>query len=306
MVRLILRRAGRAALTVAAVVVFVFVGARLTGNPFLVIFPEGITNEDLAALNAQFGLDRSFAEQFALYLAGVARGDFGISIAERRPVVEIFAECVPRTMVLGAWTLALSVSAGLLVGIYAAARPRSLGSRILMSALGAGYAIPGFVIAVFLILIFSFHLKILPSIAGDSPLSLVMPIIALSAHPIASIARYVRSSFLDVINQDFIRTARSKGIGRIRVLRDHALRNALIPVATVIGILVTDIVSGSIIIETVFSWPGVGKRLVGAVLERDFPVLQFGVVCFSVVVIATNLLVDVLYAYLDPRIRVES
>jgi peptide/nickel transport system permease protein len=301
-----LKRALRSIITLIVVLVFVFAGARLSGNPFTVMFPDGITNKDLEAFNRQFGLDKSLPDQFGLYLINIAQGDFGISIAERRPVTQIFAEAVLETLKLGVWALAISCLLGLAVGIFCAIKPRSIFSSMALLFMGMGYAVPSFIIAIFLILAFSYHLHILPSKGGESALSYIMPVIALSAHPIATIARYTRSSLLEVLEQEYLRTARAKGLRNLPVILKHALPNALIPVITIIGILVTDIAGGSIIVESVFSWPGIGKRLVDAVLDRDFPVIQFGVVCFSLVVITVNFIVDVLYVVVDPRIRVET
>jgi peptide/nickel transport system permease protein len=298
------KRTLRSAITMLLVLLFVFFGARATGSPFTAMFPDGLTPEEMEAYNRQFGLDKPLPVQFGLYVKNALQGDFGVSLDQRRPVTEIYGDRVGETLKLSVWALTLSISAGMLAGIVMAVRREAWYSRWLMRLISVFYSIPGFVIAILLILIFSFYLKVLPSKGGETPLHYIMPVIALSLHPIASIARYVQTSLLETISQDYIRTAVAKGIGRWKVIVRHALRNALIPAVTVIGMIITGIVSGSLVIETVFSWPGIGTTLVKAVLNRDFPMIQLGVVAFSAVVIFMNFVVDVIYMLIDPRIKV--
>lgn len=305
MPQFLFRRTIRSLITMALVLIFVFFGARATGNPFEVMFPDGITNKELQGFNSQFGLDKPLPVQFALYVKNALQGDFGISLDQRRPVTEIFAERIGETLKLSVWALGLSITCGMLVGIVSAVRKEAWYAKAMMQAVSFLYAIPGFIAAIVLIVIFSFHLKILPSKGGETALHYIMPVIALSLHPIAAIARYVRTSILDTITQDYIRTAVAKGIGRRKVIYRHALRNALIPVVTVISMLITGIVSGSLIIETVFSWPGIGTVLVKSVLNRDFPMIQFGIIVFSAVVVFMNFILDMVYMLIDPRIHVE-
>jgi glutathione transport system permease protein len=302
----LLKRIGRSIVTIFFVLLFVFIGSRMTGNPFEKMFPDGITQETEQQLMKQFGLDDPVPIQFIVYLKQILTGNFGISITQKMPVSELFAQDVVQTLRLGFWAFFLSVTLGLSLGIFTAVRPKGNISNFILWLSGLGYAIPNFVIAIILIIIFSYSLHWLPSIGGGNALSYIMPVITLAAHPIASIARYVRNSLLDVIHQDYIRTARTKGLKENTVILNHALKNALIPVITMLGIFVTDLIGGSLIVESVFSWPGMGKRLVGAVMDRDFPVIQFGVICFALVVIIVNLIVDILYVVIDPRIKVDS
>lgn len=298
-----MQRVVKAMLTLFAVLVFVFVGARLTGDPFGMMFPEGLTHEEHRQLMEQYGLDKPIPEQFAIYMKHVLQGDFGKSIYEGRPVTQIVAGAAAETLKIGVWAFLLSGIVGIAVGAAASLRPRSALSRALMFIVCLGYSIPGFIVAILLMLLFSYHLKWLPSMGMGSPASYIMPVIALSVRPIASIARYVHAGFLDVLSQEYIRTARAKGLGERIVLLKHAFRNTLVPLATVIGMLVIDIAGGALFVEVVFSWPGLGKQLIESVMRKDFPVLQFGVIGFSVVVIAVHLIVDMLYGILDPRIR---
>lgn len=299
----VFQRFVKALLTILFVLLFVFIGARLTGDPISMMFPEGLTLEEHQIYLEMYGLDQPMIIQLKIYIQNVLQGDFGISIHENRPVTEIFSSAALETLKLGLWAFILSSIAGVAVGILASLKPQSRFARGLMFISCIGYSIPGFIVAILLILIFSYHLKILPSMGMGSPASFIMPVIALSVRPIASIARFVRTSFLEVLSQDYIRTARAKGLGEKLVIMKHALKNTLIPLVTVIGMLVIDIVGGALFIETVFSWPGMGKRLIDSVMSKDFPVIQFGVVSFSVAVIIVNLFVDILYGMIDPRIR---
>jgi glutathione transport system permease protein len=299
-------RAGRAVLTVLAVLTAVFIGARLTGNPFEIMFPDGLPQEVVQDLMRQYGLDKSIPEQYVAYLRELAHGNFGISLREKRPVVEMFREDVWATLSLASVSFLLSIAVGVPLGIVAALKRRTGVARFVMGGAFLGYAVPHFIIALVLILIFSFHLHWLPSTGSQTVWHYIMPTITLAAHRFASIARYTRSSMLDVLSQDFLRTARSKGLRELLVIFKHALRNALIPVVTILGLQVAGLVNGSIIVETVLAWPGIGRLFVGSVLRRDFPVLQFGVICFTGVVVVVNFLVDILYVVIDPRIRTEK
>lgn len=298
------KRTVRSVITMLLVLLFVFFGARATGNPFEAMFPDGLTQDEIDAYNRQFGLDQPLMVQLGQYLIHAVQGDFGVSLDQRRPVTQIYGEKFSETLKLSIWALGLSISAGMIFGIVTAVMRDAWYSKWLMRLVSIFYSIPGFIISILLILIFSFYFKILPSKGGGTPLHYIMPVIALSLHPIASITRYVRTSLLETITQDYIRTAVAKGVGKWGVITRHALRNALIPAVTVISMIITGIVSGSLVIETVFSWPGIGTTLVKSVLTRDFPMIQFGVVAFSAVVIFMNFVVDIVYMLIDPRIKV--
>jgi peptide/nickel transport system permease protein len=299
-------RALRAALTVFVVLALCFAAIRLAGSPADILFPDGATPEQIVELERQWGLDRSLPEQFGVYLANLARGEFGNSIIERRPVTEVYAEKLAPTLQLAALSLLIAITVGIPLGVIAALQRGRAAARVAMSIAFLGYAVPHFIIAIALILVFSYHLHWLPSTGAHSATHYVLPAVTLALPLIAALARFMRGAMLDVIRQDFVRTARAKGISETRVITLHVMRNALLPLITVLGLEISGLVNGSLIVETVFSWPGLGKVLTGSVSRRDFPVLQFGVVAYACVVVAINLTVDVLYAAADPRVRVET
>ena len=306
MLRFFIQRVAKGILTLFIVLVFVFIGARLTGDPFSVMYGEGLTRESLAALNEKYGLDKPVAVQFQIYLKDMLKGDFGKSIVESRPVTGIILKDARETLRLGFWSFLFSVVSGILIGIQMSMRPQSRTTRLLNGLITVGYSVPGFIISIFLIFVFSYHLKLLPSMGMGSWKSYILPVLSLSAHSVAHIARYVRTSYMEILSRDYIRTARAKGLGERAVIFKHALRNILIPLTTVIGMLVIDIFTGALFLETVFSWPGMGRRLVDSVMSKDYPVLQFGVICVSGFVILINLAIDLLYGIIDPRIRKEA
>jgi len=306
MAKYLVLRFSRMILTIWIIASIVFFATRLTGNPIDYIMPEGLDAESRLLMIAYLGLDRPIGEQYWRFFRALYDGEFGLGLIERRPVATIFAERVGASLNLLLATLAVTVALGVPLGVMAAVWRRSaLGSAILTVAF-LGYAIPNFVLSILLLLLFSYSLGWLPS-AGNATLAhYVMPTIALSAFFLASLVRYTRSSMLDVLGQDYIRTARAKGLPERLVIFRHGLRNALIPVITVLGLQVTTLVSGAVVIETVFAWHGVGDLLVGATLRRDYPVLQFGILVVAAVVVVVNALIDLLYAAVDPRVRLAS
>jgi len=306
MLKFIAWRFGRAVLTVLAVTVAVFLAARLTGNPLEMMYPEGLPPDQEERLLAEYGLDKPIPVQFLNYVRGLSQGNFGVSLREKRPVAEMFAEDIGATLKLAGLAFLVSVVFGIPIGMVGALKRRSGTGRFVMSIAFLGYAVPHFIIALSLILVFAFYLHWLPSTGNATVWHYVLPTVTLAAHRFASIARHTRSSLLDVLSQDFMRTARAKGLEERVVIFKHALRNSLIPVITILGLQVTGLINGSIIIETVFAWPGIGRLFVGAVLKRDFPVLQFGVLCFAAIVVLVNFLVDIFYVVIDPRIRTDA
>ncbi len=306
MLHFLLWRSGRAALTILAVLVACFLAVRMTGSPVDILYPEDATPEQKQLLEKQWGLDRSLPEQFGVYVANLARGDFGVSIIERRPVTTVYAEKLQSTLQLALLALAIGVAVGIPLGAIAALRRGRSAARVAMAIAFLGYAVPHFIIAILLILVFSYHLNWLPSTGDQTAAHYVLPAVTLALPLIAAIARYMRSTMLDVLNQDYVRTARAKGVAESRVVTMHVMRNALLPLITVLGLEVAGLINGSLIVETVFSWPGLGKVLTGSVSRRDFPVLQFGVIAYAAVVVVINFVVDLLYSLADPRVRVES
>ena len=299
----LLRKAGRMAITLWVIATVVFAATRLTGNPIDFLMPEGLDAASRAEMIAYWGLDRPVWDQYVAYWSALLRGDFGLGFMERRPVSTIFAERLGQSATLLGTTLLVTIGVGVPLGVLTAmSRGRALGSAVLLVAF-LGYAIPNFVFAILLLLVFSFLLHWLPSAGSATPLHYIMPTLALSAYFVAALVRYTRNAMLDVLGQDYMRTAWAKGLAPHVVMLKHGLRNALIPVITVIGLQMTTLVSGAVVIETVFSWNGVGDLLVGATLRRDYPVLQFGVLVVACAVVVVNTLVDLAYAAVDPRVR---
>ena len=307
MVRFILLRIARTVLTLFAVVTVVFFLTRLSGNPLEIMYgEEAISSEDWQKLKEYYGFDKSLPKQYVFYLRELARGNFGVSIIFKRPVVELYTQAFGKTLKLAVWVLPLSVFVGIPIGIIGALKRRSSTGRLAMACAFIGYAVPNFILAISFILVFSFVLKILPS-AGDATVwHFIMPTIVLSAATIAALARYTRSSMLDVLSQDYVRTARGKGLAERIVIYKHVLRNVMIPVVTVLGLQAAHLITGSMIVETVFSWPGIGRLIIGSVFNRDYPLLQFGVIFIASLVVMINFIVDILYVLADPRIRVET
>ncbi|KAF0231190.1 MAG: glutathione transport system permease [Beijerinckiaceae bacterium] len=296
-------RFGRMLVTLWVITTVVFLATRVTGNPIDFLMPEGLDPQSRDAMIAYFGLDQPLWTQYSNFWKSLVEGEFGLGLMERRSVAVIFGERVWRSVSLLAATLVVTVGVGVPLGIVSAVwRNTSLGNAVLLLAF-LGYAVPNFVLAILFLLIFSFSLQWLPSAGSATLAHYVMPVLALSAFFVASLVRYTRNSMLDVLSQDYIRTARAKGLSEKAVILRHGLRNALIPVITVIGLQMTTLVSGAVVVETVFAWNGIGDLLVGATLRRDYPVIQFGVLIVACTVVTINLLIDLIYSAVDPRVR---
>ncbi|KAB7897519.1 ABC transporter permease subunit [Rouxiella sp. S1S-2] len=304
MLEYLARRLSGGFLTLCIIVTVVFFATRLSGNAADYVLPPGMDAASRVAMSQQFGLDHSAGVQFQKYLSGLLQGNFGISFVERRPVTDIFAERLPNTLILFAIALIFSVVIGGALGIVAAmTRGKALASLIMGCAF-LGYATPNFVLAILMILLFSLKLHWLPSSGSSSALHFVMPALVLSALMVAEILRFMRNAMLDVLSQDYIRTARAKGIPAWKVVTRHALRNAAIPVITVISLQIAGLVGRCVLVEAIFATKGIGDLIVRAAIARDYPVLQFGVIVMATIVLVMSVLVDLLYALIDPRIKV--
>ncbi|AFV75572.1 ABC-type dipeptide/oligopeptide/nickel transport system, permease component [Thermus oshimai JL-2] len=300
----ILRRLLIALPTLFGVVVLVFLMVRLApGDPAVLLAGEFATPETLEAIRARYGLDRSLPEQFLIYLGALLRGDLGESARSRRPVLEELATYFPNTLELAAAAILVALLLGVPLGVLAALRPGSgLDLGVMVLAL-LGVSMPVFWFGLLAILIFSVGLGWFP-VAGKGTLAhLVLPAVTLGVNATALLARMTRGTLLEVLSQDYIRTARAKGLAERVVIFKHALRNALIPVVTVAGLEFGSLLSGAVITETIFAWPGLGQLLVGSILARDYPVVQGAVLLVAVSFVLVNLLVDLLYAWIDPRVR---
>jgi peptide/nickel transport system permease protein len=300
------RRTISALITLCVVIAAVFAATRLSGDAMDYLLPPGTDAATRAAMVIQLGLDQPIWKQFIHFVAGLFNGDFGISLYERRPVADIYAERLPNTLILFAYALAFSVLAGVPLGIVAALkRGKALGSLIMGIAF-IGYATPNFVLAILMILLFSLQLHWLPSSGSATPLHFVMPALVLSALMLAEILRFTRNAMLDAMSQDYIRTARAKGMPRLSVIGKHALRNAAIPVVTIIGLQIAGMVGRCVLVEAVFATKGIGDLVVYAAIGRDYPVLQFGVIIIAALVVITSVLIDLVYALIDPRVKVTA
>jgi len=302
-VRLALIRLVQGIITAFLVFTVVFFIMRLSGDPTLLFLPPDANQEDIARFRSEQGWDRPLVIQYVDYLGDVLRGDFGQSLTYSDSALGVVLERLPATMELTGVAFALTVIIAIPAGLIAAVRPNTAISRVVMTVALVGQAMPGFWLGVMMILLFSVRLGWFPTGGRDSLLHLIMPAIVLGSWGAAKITRLTRAGMLEVLNDDYIRTARSKGLAERIVLIRHALRNALLPVLSALGLTVGAMLGGAIITETVFAWPGVGRLIVQSVLRRDFPVVQVATVLLAIIFIAANLLVDILYTVVDPRIR---
>ncbi len=278
----------------------------LTGDPTELLLGAGadvMTQQQIEEFRHARGFDRPWVFQYLTFLASAVRGDFGDSLRHNRPASEVVWERVPATVQLGLIALMLSVALGVPLGVISATRRGSLvdAGAMLLSLLGQ--SVPSFWLGIVLIMVFGVYLHVLPISGRGTWQHLVLPAVTLAAFPLARNARLTRSSVLEVLHQEYVRTARAKGVPEVSVIYRHALRNALIPVVTVIGLQLGFLLGGSVIVETIFAWPGVGRAIVQAIGNKDFPVVQAGVTMLAVTFVAVNLFVDLLYAILNPRIR---
>ncbi|MGH2687632.1 MAG: nickel ABC transporter permease [Actinomycetota bacterium] len=263
----------------------------------------GVDEATVRSIREHFGLDRPLPAQYVKFVADAARGDFGRSFATRQPATRELLARLPATARLATAAMALAVLAGIPLGMLAAARRHTwVDSASMVTAL-SGLSMPVFWLALIMQYVLSVRLGVLPASGYGGWRNLVMPAVALSAAPAAVIARITRSAMLEVIGSDYITTARAKGLSERVVIWRHALRNALVPVLTILGLQIGGLLSGAVITESIFNWPGVGRLLLDSMLRRDFPVVQGGVVLVAVVFALVNLLTDLVYAVVDPRIR---
>ena len=252
------------------------------------------------------GFDRPLYEQFAHYLGNAAHGNLGLSLRMNRPVTTLIVERLPATLELTLAALLIAVVVAVPAGIVSAVKRGTVVDRLAMAGAVAGQAVPIFWLALLLIAFFGVRLRWLPVYGSGSFAHFVLPAVSLSTIIMGRLARLVRSSMLEVLGQDYVRTARAKGLGESRVLVVHALKNASIPIVTLLGLQFAQLLGGAVVTETIFAWPGIGRLVVEAIFNRDFPVVQGVVLVVSLIFLAVNVLVDLCYAVLDPRIRTEA
>lgn len=303
MQRFIVRRLLVMLVTLLAVSMLIFGMGRLAGDPRNIMLSDYASQEDWDRLGERLGLDKPIYHQYALYLRDVARGDFGTSIRERRPAMEVIGERLPATVQLGVAAFAFSVVLGVPLGIISAVNRGSFldqGGKVVALI---GQAAPPFWLGIILILFFAVQLGWLPPSGRQEVKSIILPTIALGWYFVAANLRLIRSSLLDLLDSEFIKLARAKGLPRRQVILKHALRNALISPLTFAGVTLGSLVTGSLVIETVFAWPGLGRLAIDSLFSSDYPVLQGVVIIFTLMYVGASLLVDILYAYIDPRVR---
>ena len=276
---------------------------RLTGNPVDLMLPEGSPPEDRVAMTQALGLDGSLLHQFLIFIGNALHGDLGTSIRMREPTVDVFFSRLPNTLAIIPWAILFAVAVGIPLGVVAALNRGNIVDRAAGAVAVLGIATPSFWLGVVLIFVFSVQLGWLPSGRMGGPEHYVLPVITLGSFLIAGFMRLVRSSMLDVMGSEFVKLARIKGLSEATVVWKHCLRNALIPVLTLWGVFVGNLITGAIVTETVFAWPGIGRLTYEAVIYRDFPLLQAIIILKAMLILSINLAVDILYAYVDPRIR---
>jgi peptide/nickel transport system permease protein len=284
----------------------IFFFVRVTGDPATLLVEPGASPDDIAAIHHQFGLDRPLLVQYGLFMVSVLSGDLGQSFYYRTPVLELYWSRLPYSVMLATAAMAFSLLLGIPSGILAAVRVgRFWDSAGKVFAL-LGLSLPSFWVGLVLILVFSVYLGWLPSSGSGTPLHLIMPAFALGWYFAASHMRLTRSSMLEVLGSEYVKLARLKGLPQALVIGKHAFKNALIPVLTLAGINFVIMISVAVVVETVFAWPGVGRLLYEGVAFRDFPVVQGTVLMLGAMTVTVNLIVDILYAVIDPRIRLAS
>jgi len=300
----LLRRIPQLVIVLLGVSAVAFGLVRVTGDPVTLLLGEGATKEAIVEVRAELGLDRPLYVQYARFLGSALRGDFGESLRYRQSALSLFVERLPATLELAAAALLLALAIGLPIGVVAALRPQSIFDGMVRGFALVGQAIPGFYLGLVAIIVFGAQLRLLPTGGRGTLAHLILPAATLAAFQIAVVARFARGSMLEVLGEDFVRTARAKGLPKPRVIVRHALRNALIPVVTITALQVGTLLSGAVVTETVFSWPGVGRLAVQAIYTRDFPVVQVTIMVTAVLFVVINLLTDLVYVMLDPRVRV--
>ena len=271
------------------------------GGPFL---SEKSSAQLVAIMNKKYGLDKPLIVQYENYLKNVLKGDLGVSLKRKGYTInEIIGEKFPVSAKLGGIAVAVSLIVSIPAGILAAYRRNSILDRVIMIICSLGQSLPSFIVSVTLLYFFGMYLKLLPTIGLEKPANYIMPVVALSLSPISYLTRLMRSSILDIQGQDYLKTARSKGLPEWAVIFKHALRNAIIPIVTYLGPMITGILTGSFVIEKIFSVPGLGKFFIDSISGRDYPLIMGTTIFFAALLIIANLIVDILYKIIDPRIK---
>jgi ABC-type dipeptide/oligopeptide/nickel transport system permease component len=304
--RYIIRRLGYSVVSLVLLSLTIFFFVRVTGDPAVLLVEPGASKADLDQIRQQFGLDRPLFVQYGHFVSALVRGDFGQSFYYRTPVLELYLSRLPNSLMLAAAAMALSLLIGIPSGILAAVRVNGWWDRVGKIFSLLGLSLPSFWVGLVMILFFSVYLGWLPSSGAGTVWHLIMPAFALGWFFAAAHMRMTRSSMLEVMGSEYVKLARLKGLPEALVISKHAFKHALIPVLTLAGINLVIMVNVAVVVETVFAWPGVGRLLFEGIAFRDFPVVQATVLLGGVMIVVVNLLVDILYAVIDPRIRYEG
>ena len=304
MQRYIVRRLLQAVITLFFVSVIVFILGRLTGDPVALLLTEYSTEEDKILITKHLGLDKPLPEQYAIFITNALRGDLGRSIrGERAPALKLVLERLPATVELAAIAVLVSFLIGLPLGVITAVKKGSFLDTIFRILALLGQAAPVFWLGIVAMYVFSVQLGLLPTSGYGKPAQFVLPVFTMSCFMVAAFLRLTRSGMSEALDSEYVKLARIKGLSETTVIWKHALRNSLIPVITYMGTIFGRMVTGAVVVETVFAWPGIGRLAYEAVMTRDFPVLQAVVLFMAAAFLSINLVVDVLYVYIDPRIR---
>lgn len=303
MQRLIISRLIQMVLTLLVVSLIVFFMVRLRGDPISVMAPPTFNEEQIENLRRAWGFDKPLAEQYFIFLRKAVTGDFGMSIQQRRPAMELVMERLGRTYQLAAVSAILGLVLAIPLGIISALNRNSFIDLVSTVLATLGTAMPSFWLGLMLILIFSVNLRVLPSFGALEPNAIILPAVTLGTGMAARLSRLTRSAMLEVLGEDYIRTAHSKGLPPYVVVIRHALRNALIPVLTAFGLQLGWLLGGSVVVEAVFAWPGLGRLMIESINVRDITIVQAGLFWFALSFILINLVIDILYTFIDPRIR---
>ena len=304
MLRYLLQRLGLALVSIWVVCTITFFIAYLApGDPAQIAAGQHSDPATIARVRHEFGLDRPPGARYVSYLRGLAHGDLGKSFYDREPVTTFLKRGLPNTALLATCAIVLALAVGVPIGLLAALKPNSILDRALMTTVLVGVTLPNFVLGPVLVLLFALKLHWLPVAGWGGPQYVILPAVVLAARPAALMARMTRASLLETLRQDYIRTARAKGLSPATVLVKHALKNAFLPVLTTLGVQLGYLLTGSFVVETIFTVPGIGFQSINSLFQRDYSVIQGTTLVIAVIFILTSLVVDLLYALLDPRIR---
>ncbi len=306
MVRFIVIRIIQSIIALIGITILVFFLLRASGDPVNMIRSPNMTKEQVQAIYHQLGLDKPVIEQLWIYVQGLAHGNLGTSLFENRPVADLIAVALPNTLKLGVISFVIGMGLAFILGVLAATRRDSLGDNGVKFLAILGQALPGFWVGIMLLLIFYGRLHWLSVGGGAKPADYVLPVATMVFFMMPGMMRLVRSTMLDVLDSEYIKLARIKGLPERIVIWKHALRNALISPLTILGMLFAGIVGGAVVTEQIYNWPGMGRLALQATIGRDFPVVQSIVLIVAVMVLGINLLVDIIYAYVDPQIRYQK